>query len=149
MNFKEWLLLENNFDKKLIDTYGKYKVYMVNGEAVRNSSLEAEEFGGSEIHAHLPKVIPEDEIWIEDDVAKEEIDILVASRLYEIKLLKRGVKLNKAYEGKKRNEEKHRKTILMAKHSPEKINNPVPKEAYVKKYGEIKYCNIRIWLVDG
>ena len=64
-----------NIDKKLIDQYGQIKVYSVNGEKVRDLTKGDEEFGLSSVHACFPKLIPDNEVWIEDDVKKEEIQL--------------------------------------------------------------------------
>ena len=69
---------KKNFHKKPIDQYGKYKVFIVDGEAVRDSSPAAEEFGGSSTYCFIPSLIPKDEIWIEDDTKPEEQKILIA-----------------------------------------------------------------------
>ena len=64
--------VNKNFSKKLIDQYSKVKVYVVDGEAVRNSSKDGEEFGEVGTHCFYPKVIPNNEIWIEDDINEQE-----------------------------------------------------------------------------
>ena len=56
--------------------YGKYKVYLVNGPTIRNTSLHGEEFSDSGTAADF-KFIPQNEIWVENDVDP-------ADRFYDI-----------------------------------------------------------------
>jgi hypothetical protein len=84
--------------KDKIGQYGPYTIYLVNGENVRNSSLANEEFGEFAIHNVLPALIPEDEIWIEDDVPKDEWRFLIANALFQLKLLTGGMSKDDAYD---------------------------------------------------
>jgi hypothetical protein len=68
--------------KVLLDTYGDYRVYLVDGDRVRNSSLAAQEFGESASHFTLPLVVPEGEIWIEDDVSAQERPFVISGALH-------------------------------------------------------------------
>lgn len=88
----------SDLDKKKIVVYGPYTIYLVNGEAVRNSSLANEEFGEFAIHNALPVLILENEIWIEDDVPKEEWRFLIANALFQLKLLAGGMSKDDAYD---------------------------------------------------
>lgn len=67
--------------KTLLDTYGAFRVFLVDGEKVRGSSVAAQEFGESASHFTLPLVVPEGEIWIEDDVAPAERPFVISGAL--------------------------------------------------------------------
>jgi hypothetical protein len=149
LNFRSWIISEDrkDFHKKLIDQYGKYKVYLVNGDAVRSSSPAAEEFGESDIHAHLPDIIPQNEIWIEDDVSKDERQVLIASSLYILKAIENGVSWDKAYEKATQKEKDYRESRRQSQKNPLGTDKPAKKSIYVKLYGKID--NMKVWLVDG
>jgi hypothetical protein len=97
----------------------------------------------------LPKTIPENEIWIEDDVKEEEKQILIHSALYEIKRINSGVKPGKAYDEGLKKEKDYRDSVLLSKKKPWKSDKAAPKDIYLEKYGHIKDENITVWLVDG
>jgi hypothetical protein len=67
--------------KLLLDTYGAFRVYVVDGEQIRNSSLAGQEFGESASHFTLPLVVPDGEVWIEDDVSLDERPFVIAGAL--------------------------------------------------------------------
>ena len=140
---------KKNLHKKLIDQYGEYKVFLVDGKAVRDSSPKAEEFGGSSLHCFIPSLIPEKDIWIEDDIKPEERKILIASALYQLKKIERGVSPGKAYDQGIAREKDYRESMHLSKQNPEKTNERAPNKVYVRKYGHIKDENIDVWLVDG
>lgn len=123
-----------DFNKRLLDRYGKYKVYLVNGDKVRNSSPSAEEFGGSSIHDWI-SLIPKDEIWIEDDVKPEERKYLISTSLYQ---LEHGGK--KSYDRALRIEKKLR-SINKGQKPSEKVN------VHIHLYGHL--ADMGVWLVDG
>lgn len=146
-SFEEYAKTKN-LNKKLIDQYGKYKVYSVNGEALRDRSPEAEEFGGSSIHAYL-SLIPEDEIWIEDEIKPAEQKILIQSALYQLKCIERGESCEKAYKSGIAKEKDYRESLVSSNRKPWKVDRPASKDVYVKLYGCIESENIDVMLVDG
>jgi hypothetical protein len=146
MNFRLWF---ENSSKQLLDTYGKYKVYVVNGQAIRNTSLKSEEFGGAASFVDLPDVIPKNEIWIEDDVAEKERDVLITSILYQLKLVENGCSKEKAYESGLQKEKACRAKQSYAKQNPLGTNEPAYKSIHVKKYGVIASEHLTVWVVDG
>ena len=149
MDFGSWLINEeSNFGKKLIDQYGKYKVFVVNGETIRNHSQADEEFGENAIHVDFPNLIPKDEIWIEQNVLLPEREILIASSLYRIKLLASGISQQQAYDKTLIKEKIYRKKIF-SKDKAWLSDKPAPEKIYVKKYGFIKNEDITVWLVHG
>jgi hypothetical protein len=135
--------------KKLIDEYGKIKVYVVNGKAVRDSSKASQEFGGSSTHANLPHTVPENEIWIEDDVKPKERPVLIHSALYQIRMMMHGKSLNKAYDLQIKKEKDYRESVLLSKKHPYDTDEPADKSVYLKKYGHIKSGDMEVWFVSG
>lgn len=114
--------------------FGSITAYRVNGEAVRNSSLVNEEFGTNAIHCDFPALIPDGEIWIEDDALAVEIPFLIANCLYRYKLMAGGLSKDQAYD----------RALAFEKNL----------RAHGHKAGEIKvrvlYIGIyTVWLVNG
>jgi len=70
--------------KQLIGRFGGISAYRVNGEQVRSLSVDHEEFNESANHKMLPKVVPPNEIWIEDTVVDAEIPTVVAGMLADL-----------------------------------------------------------------
>ena len=151
MQFKRWLLNEHKvcLRKTLIGQYGHIKVFSVNGECARDSSVENEEFGEYGVHNDFPNLIPKNEIWIEDDISEEELPAIVTAALMLQKNLDRGMNPQKAYDLAERRGEKYRHAKVSSKKNPLGTNEPAPKNIYVKKYGELRDQNITVWLVDA
>ena len=149
--FQSFLEYSKNtaINKKLINQYGRIKVYVVNGNAVRNSSKEAQEFGLSSTHFALPTLVPQNEIWIEDDIKTEERGVLIHSALYQLSNIKKGMSIGKAYDLQIKKEKDYRESILLSKKQPEKTDKKADKNIYLKKYGHIKNEDIEVWLVAG
>ncbi len=83
--------------KTKIGQFGLYSLWLVNGHEVRDSSPANQEFGELAIHADFA-LIPDNEIWIEDDVSLEERKFLVANALYRLKLMANGMTKAMAYD---------------------------------------------------
>lgn len=145
MKFFEYAA-NKKIDKNLLDVYGRYRLYLVNGETVRGLSKEANEFTDYGLHYNFPKIIPENEIWFDDITKKDELFFLIATAIYEQKLRDKGVK--NAYS-KSLEYDKKLREIIDGPASPEKTNSPPPKKVYEKLYGIIKDEKISIWLVNG
>lgn len=82
--------------KTKLATYGPYTVYTVDGEEIRNSSEVNEEFGGNALHCDFPRLIPENEIWIENAITSDERQFLIAGAIKQLTLMKQGVPKDKA-----------------------------------------------------
>lgn len=78
---------KQDFNKKLIDEFDRIKVYLVDGEKVRDYNEESEEFGLCSSHPYFPKLIPKNEIWIENDVKEKERFLLIHNELFKLKKL--------------------------------------------------------------
>lgn len=142
--FNEFITEKKNekVDKKLIDQYGKYKVYTVNGETIRNLSKKDEEFGLSYSFKYFG-IIPKNEIWIEDDVKENERPILIYIELYKLKLIDSGMEKWDAYHKAEKMDKKLREK--MDKNSNKKVDDNI----YKKEYCKIKDAEVTVWLVDG
>jgi len=135
-----------DIDKKLIDQFGKINVYIVNGEKVRNLNKSDEEFGLSSVHACFPKLIPKNEIWIEDDVKKDEIPFLVHSALYQYKLAD-DMEPWDAYRKALKYEKNLRDEKSQSDKNPDQTDKKAKDEIYVKKY--CKIGDVTVWLVNA
>lgn len=88
----------NEFKKKLIGKWGKFSIYLVDDEAVRNKAEYAEEFSdygvniGKKGLATLNfKFIPENEIWIAKSIKASERHFIIGNALAYVKNIERGV----------------------------------------------------------
>ena len=140
---------KQDFKKKLIDQYGKYKVFVVDGDAVRNSSAKAEEFGGSNNHTSFPGLIPEDEIWIEDDIAEGERGILISSELCYLNLLDQGKSKDAAYDIMLAKQKHFRERQKLSKKNPSGTDEKGHPDVYVRRYGHILDEDVDIFFVNG
>src|SRR5574337_1091358 len=125
-----------HFRLKRLEKYGLYTVFIVDGEEVRNSSSENEEFAELAIHVDFPGLIPSDEIWIEDTIEESEYPFLVANAILRLKLTKSGMSDKKAYDKATEHE------ISMRKNSYIDSN-----KIYVNKL--FLHNPFSIWLVNG
>jgi hypothetical protein len=137
-----------SIDKELIGTYGNIKAYKVDGEQVRDKNKSDEEFGLSSIHAYLPDLIPEDEIWIEKDVKGDEVNILIRSALYQIKEIEDGVSTDDAYDMGLEYEKNLRDKSKSSGDKPTLTNKKGDSNVYIKQYCMLQN-GVLVELVDG
>lgn len=83
--------------KKLIREYskGKLKVWVVNGELVRDLFFIDFTEGG---HDKVYKFIPESEIWIDDDLEISEMNFVLLHELHERNLMSKGEDYDSAHK---------------------------------------------------
>lgn len=84
-----------DLNKRLIDTFDGFKVFLVNGEYVRNN-FEIDFTMGS--HFHVSSYIPEGEVWLDDRLSENDLAALVCHEIHELKLMKEGMEYEKAHE---------------------------------------------------
>ena len=82
-----------NIHKKLLKK-GDFKIWLVNGEAVRDK-FRIDFAGGG--HSKVYHFIPENEIWIDDDISPNERRFIIIHELEERKLMSRGKKYRDAH----------------------------------------------------
>ena len=129
-----------NIQKRLHRRYGEYTVYVVNGEAVRDLQPEGdEEFGEWSIHVYFPKLIPENEIWLEDDLPETEYPFVLANAFTQLRRLSSGASKDAAYEAG--NDAERR---LREMRDAELVKAG---QIYVREYVQIG--PIAVWLVNG
>lgn len=83
--------------KKLLKEYsdGEVNVWIVDGEAVRSLFFLDFTEGGHEFVYHF---IPKGEIWIDDDVRKDEVKFVLLHELHERALMKKGMDYDSAHK---------------------------------------------------
>lgn len=136
--------------KKLYEVVGKYNIYLVNAEQVRNSSLDNEEFGGYAIHKWFPNLIPVNEIWIDEKLNNEERHISTHVALLQNTQIEKGISQHKAYLNGLKAEKSEREKLdhkqLHKKHV-EQTHDTVPDDVYIKVYTFIP--GFTVWIVNG
>jgi len=146
-----WYKLSQIQKKKFMDFKG-YPVYYVNDLEIRNICLEDEEFTDFAIHYNFPDLIPENEIWVSEEVNKDELMLFLNNAAKQYNLIKDGYDPDEAYE----------KAIKYEKSLREKIKNsesyysPSQPEAkklsdnvHIQRYGVITDEDITVWIVNG
>jgi hypothetical protein len=80
--------LIDRIHKKLLKTYSrKVKVWVVDGKLVRSTLYL--DFGGGG-HDEVFSFIPDNEVWIDDDIPREERKFIILHELHERNLMSRG-----------------------------------------------------------
>ncbi len=151
--------------KKLFGKFGKFSVYIVDDEAIRNSAEYSEEFSDYGVNIGKKglstlnfKFIPKNEIWVAKSIKATERHFIIDNALSYIKGIERGMDPGDAYDDAIKQEQKRRNIDARNKfHIKKKIDvqNPVhkqiPAKVYVKKWGTIKDINdsVNIYIVNG
>lgn len=77
----------NLIHKQLLKEYSKHiKIWIVDGEAVRGLFFNNFTQGG---HGYVYNFIPKDEIWIDDDIGRNEIPLVLLHELHERRLMQK------------------------------------------------------------
>ena len=143
---------KNIFHKKLIGKWGKFTIYLVDDEIVRDKAEYAEEFSDYGVNIGKRglstlnfKFIPKDEIWIAKSIKASERHFIIGNALSYIKNIENGVEPGKAYDNALNKEQARRtKEAINKLHIKTKtpLENPlhknVPKKIYKKIYLTIK-----------
>lgn len=85
---------------------GKLKVWLVNGELVRDLFFIDFTEGG---HDKVYNFVPKNEIWIDDDVSQKERKFVLLHEVHERNLMKEGLDYNTAHHFSSRIEHRYRK----------------------------------------
>ena len=125
-------------NKLLLDTFGLWRIYEVDGQRVRDTSLAGQEFGESASHFTLPLVVPAGEIWIEDDVTAEERPFVISGALRIAQL--------RDYEAGKRYEKHLREKAALA--GTEWKGEWLSADCYVRDLGVLPN-GVKVSLVNG
>lgn len=155
----------NQFKKKLIGKWGKFSIYLVDDETVRNKAEFAEEFSDYGVNIGKKglstlnfKFIPENEIWIAKSMKPSERHFIIGNALAYIRGIERGMGPGDAYDYAIKREQANRtkdalhRLHLKLKKMPENPKHKdIPKKLYFKKYGIIKDVNeiVNVNLIDG
>jgi hypothetical protein len=87
--------LVDSIHKNLLKEYSKnLKVWIVDGEAVRGLFFLDFTQGG---HHYVYPFIPKDEIWIDNDLHKDEIKLVLLHELHERRLMTKGIDYDTAH----------------------------------------------------
>jgi hypothetical protein len=109
--------------KELLETRGKLKVWLVNGELVRD--LLYIDFGGGG-HDKVYHFIPENEVWLDDDMDAKERKFILLHELHERALMAKGMDYPHAHNRATEAEDFFR-------HNPKWLSNAINRE--LKKQG--------------
>jgi hypothetical protein len=105
--------------KEVLEIYSKkVKVWIVNGTDVRNFLFIDFTQGGPD---KVCKYIPPNEVWIDDDVSRNERKYIILHELHERNLMSNGMDYKNAHEESTRIE-------LFCRHNPEQLDEKINEE---------------------
>lgn len=134
--------------KQLLDTYGEYKIYLVDDYLLRGESLEKEEFGGFGSHYDFD-FIPEREIWINQKATEIDRQCYIHHALAYARLMKAGTPWEKAYDTSLAIEQKLRRQLSGDTYDETADGSDVSPEIRLHKYGEFFGEDVTVWIVNG
>lgn len=85
---------KKNIYIKLIKKVNDLKIWFVNGKSVRDTYLIDFTAGG---HDRVYDFVPKNEVWIDNEINPEEVDIVLTHELYERYLMGKGMGYDKAH----------------------------------------------------
>jgi len=105
--------LINSVHKDLLQKYStkKIKVWVVNGEAVRDLFFIDFTEGG---HGYVYSFIPKNEVWIDDDIEPDEIKFVLLHEMHERNLMSKRMKYDSSHASSSKIEyacRRHKKDI--------------------------------------
>ena len=80
--------------KKLLQCCGNVKVWLVNGEIVRDLFDTNFSCGGHDLVYHF---VPKNEIWLDDKISEKERKFIFLHELHERGLMKKGMRYHEAH----------------------------------------------------
>ena len=105
--------------KKILKRYSSnVKVWIVKGEIVRDLFFIDFTEGG---HDKVYSFIPSGEVWIDDDISRNEIKFILLHELHERKLMSKGMNYDSAHK-------KSSEIEYYCRHHPEKLNDKLKEE---------------------
>lgn len=136
--------------KTKFDTYGKYTVYKVDGEDVRDTDEKLEDFSDWGIHSQFPRWIKKNEIWVEGTLDRTEWVISVSCALRMLRAEDEGKSSSEAYDIALAWDKKERQRAGVKDQGNAKAKKP-PEAAIIEEFGRIKVKpkNILIEIVNG
>lgn len=99
--------------KQLILKKGTLKIFLVDGEFIRQQIDPSFCFGG---HYKIYKYIPKNELWLDDCVEAKEIPYILVHELKELDLMKLGMSYNNAHDYANATEKETRRNDGVAKY---------------------------------
>ncbi len=150
---------------KVIGRWGKYRICLVDDEAIRNKAEYAEEF--SDYGVNIGKkglstlnfsFIPENDIWIAKSIKPSERHFIIYNALAYIRGIERGLKPDVSYvnalkheQMMRTNDAKNRLHVKSRKLPANPSHKDIPAKVYIRKYGAIKDVRdiVNIYLIKG
>ncbi len=137
-------------ERKKVDKIGEYKVYTINTSGHRTEKPDLKIFRTFGTHLSHPDIVPNKEIWINQDIRKEHQQFFIINGINQYEGEKLGRRSWQEYADKK---EKAMKEKVINQNCKPHID--LPSETPKKLYD--KYCcgiptpddDVEVWLVDG
>lgn len=95
-------------DKRMLGAAGGFKVFLINGEHVRNC-LETDFTMAS--HGYVSGFIPKDELWMDDRLSVNDLVAVLHHEIFEVRLMAKGMPYPDAHALATESEKKFRKLM--------------------------------------
>jgi hypothetical protein len=141
---------EPKLHKKRVLSHAEYTVYSVNAFAVRDVAEPDEEFTHFATQSDFPNLIPRDEIWISEKLARREGVFFIANALTVLKRQADGA-TDKAEDDGLEVERLLREKLNGIKFRDGKPHKEVPEAIYLELYTTLPDPQgpVKVWVIDG
>ncbi|MGH7743816.1 MAG: hypothetical protein ACREQ5_03220, partial [Candidatus Dormibacteria bacterium] len=136
------------FHQQFVGQFGKFYVYTVDGDAVRNYSVEGEDFSDWATHSQL-HCIPPERVWVNDELDEDEQAIAASVGLEFLQRIDEGISPAVAASAANRAELKMRGTTQAnQRHADKEAPREVPIEVYYDPIFPIDDGRVLCWFVN-
>jgi hypothetical protein len=137
--------------KKHVGAFQGYEVYTVNPFGVRDLTESDEEFTNFALHSQFPKLIPQGEIWIGENLLNDEGLFFIANAVTTLVEQERGASEDTASTSGTNVERFLRGRLLDVKFRAGRPHRRVPRRIYVHPYLTLpdEKFPVTVWIVDG
>ena len=142
---------KSDLNKRRIAIQRGYAICTVNSFAIRDWAEKEEEFTNFATHVDFPKLIPSDEIWIDERLFAWEGVFYVANALVRLREQTSGRSEERSYKAGLRAEQMLREVMSGVKFRAGRPHKQVPERLYALKYTCLPdpMSPIEVWCVDG
>jgi hypothetical protein len=105
---KPGVRLSPGLKKRMLGVSGQFKIFLVNGEHVRNC-METDFTMAS--HGYVSGFIPKDEIWMDDRLSVNDLVAVMHHEIFEVQLMAKGMPYPDAHVLATESEKKFRKML--------------------------------------
>jgi hypothetical protein len=142
---------EPGLQKRFLVNLQGYHICAVSARGVRDLAPKDEEFTNFAIHSDFPALIPENEIWIDERLIRNEAIFYMANALARLKFERDGASAGRAYSAGLEVEKALRETLVGVKYRSGRPHRRVPRSVYDRLYVSLgdPVARIDVWFIEG